>query len=127
MFEVGDIAFTYCSATDTIEKCTITKISEEGYELHSTCSVNRKGEKVGFGIGTFTRPSSNDLFEMPQDAWDDGSNIERNLSRCYADQIITIEDLIKFPFEHELMSGKADPFALEAYKDKARELLGVEF
>jgi len=117
--KIGDIV--YCNTEWHIgEKCEIlTKqvyySDDKYYEVHSVDNY-----------GTFSCNNKN-IFANKNEAigaYNENRNIKKE---NYKSNISTISDLIKFAVKNMYCEEYTDYPAIEVVKDKAKELLGVEF
>ena len=70
--------------------------------------------------------NSNIVFAYLDDALDYKEKERQYIISQYQHEIKTIEDLLKFPLNYQLNGDNYDECALEAYKQKAKELCNIE-
>ena len=117
----------YYVNTDTLEilRGTIIGINnfnsnvEVKIQIHHNVSTCKKNSDIIYA-------SSNVVFEYLDDTCDYLENQRQYKTSQYRLEIKTIEDLLRFPLIHQVNGDIYDECALEAYKQKAKELCGVE-
>lgn len=128
---IGDTAYYYEHWSDSIEKCKIEELKEidgvKAAEVRSIGTVDIEGEIICNTYGTSTRRMK-DLYPSLTAAYDAYFKKSIENTRKYKDEIKTIQDLVAFPLNHCLNGSEyTDYDAKTAYKQKAKELLGIEF
>lgn len=129
--KVGDIVYFYEHWSDSIEKCKIEELKEidgvKAAEVRSIGTVDIEGDIICNTYGTSTRRIK-DLYPSSTAAYDAYFKKSIENTRKYKDEIKTINDLVAFPLDHCLNGGEyTDYDAKAAYKQKVKELLGIEF
>ena len=128
--KVGDIVYFYEHWTDSIEKGKIESLNEfdgvKTAEVKHIGIVDMDGATICKTYGTSTRkiealyPSSTAAYE---------AYFKKNIENTnkYKDEIKTLKDLVVFPL-YNCLNGEeyTDYDAKEAYKQRAKELLGID-
>lgn len=70
--------------------------------------------------------TSNTIFANINDALDYQENQRQYKISQYRSEIKDIDDLLRFPLNHQLKGDDYNECALEAYMQKAKELCGIE-
>lgn len=70
--------------------------------------------------------TSNTIFANINDALDYQENQRQYKISQYRSEIKNIDDLLRFPLNHQLKGDDYNECALEAYMQKAKELCGIE-
>lgn len=70
--------------------------------------------------------TSNTIFANINDALDYQENQRQYKISQYRSEIKNIDDLLRFPLNHQLKGDDYNECALEAYMQKAKELYGIE-
>ena len=70
--------------------------------------------------------TSNTIFANINDALDYQENQRQYKISQYRSEIKDIDDLLRFPLNHQLKGDDYNECALEAYMQKAKELYGIE-
>ena len=70
--------------------------------------------------------TSNTIFANINDALDYQENQRQYKISQYRSEIKDIDDLLRFPLNHQLKGDDYNECALEAYMQKAKELFGIE-
>ena len=127
--KVRDIAYYYEHWSDSIVKCEIVSIKEidgkEFAEVKDIGTVDMEDEIICNTYGTSTRLASI-LYPTVESAYKAYYDKNEELKQKYLEEITDVQDLIRFPLDHCLNGDEyTDYVAVAAYKEKARELLGI--
>ena len=129
--KIGDIAYFYEHWSDSIEKCKIEELKEidgvKAAEVRNIGTIDIEGDIICNTYGTSTRRIK-DLYPSSTAAYDAYFKKSIENTNKYKNEIKTIKDLVAFPLNHCLNGSEyTDYDAKAAYKQKVKELLGIEF
>lgn len=95
------------------------------YKVHMSYIVNKQGRKI-MTYGADSVREAKDIFATAIDVYNHIKNEETVRYNNFMDNIKTIKDLMEFPLLHSFGEGNEDISAVQAYKDKTKELLNID-
>lgn len=139
---IGDIVYYYEHWSDSLVKAKIesiyqtglyakqfnadSKIIEDVAKLKTICTVDYDGEEICSFPGSCDRRVA-ELYTSAESAYDAHCIEQSKRIKKYCNEINTIEDLVKFPTNHCLNGEEyTNNEAYQAYKIKAKELVGID-
>lgn len=127
--KAGDIAYYYECWSNFIIKCEINEIKEVDGEtiakVKNIGAVDKEDNIIFNAYGTSAKRASILHFSL-EAAYKAYNDEFEKIKNEYMKEIKTIEDLVQFPLDHCLTGDEyIDYKAVAAYKEKARELLGI--
>ena len=127
--KVGDIAYYHEHWSDSIVKCKIASIKNIGEkefaEVEDVGIVDLEDKIICDTYDIRTRPIST-LYPTVTSAYKAYNDKNEELKQKYLEEITDVHDLIRFPLDHCLNGDEyTDYVAIAAYKERARELLGI--
>lgn len=117
----------YCVNTDTLEVLRGTIIGFNAYNSNVDVEI-----EIEYNESTYEKnydtiyTTSNTIFANINDALDYQENQRQYKISQYRSEIKNIDDLLRFPLNHQLKGDDYNECALEAYMQKAKELYGIE-
>ena len=139
---IGDIVYYYEHWSDSIVKAKIENIYQTGIyskqfnsdsnttedvaKLKNICTVDYDGEQMYSFPGSCDR-SMVELYTSAESAYDSYYISQSKKIKKYCSEINSIEDLVRFPINHCLNGEEyTNNAACQAYKIKAKELVGID-
>lgn len=127
---VGSVAYFYEDWVHTVEKCVVESTSEENGTLVAkvkcVCTVDLEGEVVSQTQGYTTKKMS-ELYPSVSTAYDAYFKYIVEKTRKYEEEIKNVRDLAMFPLKHFVREEDYTNYeAVVAYKQRVRDLLGVD-
>ena len=124
--QIGDKVFVIEKWSDAVIMGTVEECSHPDYvKIHNACFVDRNGQACGKTYGT-SNISYAHLYKTADAAWKTLDQINNKVIKSYQQSIKTIQDLVEFPLDHCLIGEEyTDWQAIQVYKDKCKELLGI--
>lgn len=121
-WKVGEKAYLEDTWSGLVRAAVVTFI-----ETHKTGFPSAVLEYADVNYGTTCRPFSM-LFDSEQDCLDALASESKDKIKLYESEIRTVEDLIRFAWNHHVSPGELrdDHDAQTAYKNRANDLLGIE-
>lgn len=117
----------YYVNTDTLEILRGTIIGFNAYNSNVDVEI-----EIEYNESTYEKnydtiyTTSNTIFANINDALDYQENQRQYKISQYRSEIKNIDDLLRFPLNHQLKGDDYNECALEAYMQKAKELSGIE-
>lgn len=96
-------------------------------KIHCFYGIDKDGRIISNENECTKLVNTSMIFSSPTDAYTLRNKIKDNCIKGYCQNIKTVKDLICFPLKHRLSGEEyTDDNAIEAYKIRAKELLGIE-
>lgn len=122
-FRTGSTVYVHENWSGCIIKSILLEPWENGFRIEYQSIVDQDGNDVD----TFPGKSAREFEKMwfsAKEAYEAINNRYKVKVKEYADKIQTIEDLVRFPLQYCINGEEyTDRSALEAYKQRAEELL----
>ena len=123
---IGQTVFFEEFWSNNIIKGTISEIHDDGARVKCECIVDKNGHDRGSFPGTCGGRWEN-LYPTAADAYAGKEKKLQDKAAQYEKEITDVESLIKFALDHPLCAEEyTDHAAIEAYKRRSRDLLGIE-
>lgn len=123
-FRTGNTIYVYENLSGNIIKAVLQEPCENGYRIQYQNIVDRDGNDIDIFVGKSAREFGKIWFSA-KEAYVAINNRYKAKVKEYTDKIQTIEDLVRFPLQYCINGEEyTNHSALEAYKQKAEELLG---
>ena len=123
---IGQTVFFEEHWSNNIIKGTISEIHDDGARVECECIVDKAGHDRGSFPGTCGGRWEN-LYPTAADAYAGREKKLQDKTAQYEREITDVESLIKFALNHPLCAEEyTDHAAIEAYKRRSRDLLGIE-
>lgn len=123
-FRTGNTVYVHEYCSNCIIKSTLLAPCENGFRIKYQSIVDRDGNDVGIFYGESAREFGNMWFSAKEAYEVIDAKRKYNVEK-YANEIQTIEDLVRFPLKFCINGEEyTNSAAREAYKQRAEELVG---
>lgn len=123
---IGQTVFFEEHWSNNIIKGTISEINDDGARVECECIVDKAGHNRDSFPGTCGGRWEN-FYPTAGDAYAGREKKLQDKTAQYEKEITDVESLIKFALNHPLCAEEyTDYAAIEAYKRRSRDLLGIE-
>lgn len=123
---IGQTVFFEELWSNNIIKGTISEIHDDGARVKCECIVDENGNATYSFPGTCGGRWEN-LYPTANDAYAERKKKLQDKIAQYEKEITDVESLVKFALNHPLCAEEyTDYAAIEAYKRRSEDLLGIE-
>jgi hypothetical protein len=124
--EQGSVVYYAQTWTGFIVKAIVTEIVDGGVYAKELYTVDKEGNQVDRCVGSSGAAWDN-LYATAAEAYDAQAAENKAAYDKYCSEIKSVEDLVRFPLEHCINGDEyTDWQAVNAYKIRAKELVGIE-
>ena len=125
-FRINQFAYIYDTKVKRAMKILVRDIADDGTaRIECITYVHEDGTPCGEAHGEYLRNVLT-LFGTPEEIYANRAKESEKLIQEYMNDIQTVDDLIRFPLDHSFdPTVDYNEYAIEAYKRKAKSLLGV--
>lgn len=127
-YTAGQVVYVHEIWSDSIVKATTTGTFSDGYSIpvHYQSIVDRDGNEITSMVGSSFR-SSSEIWKSAADAYAARDKKQQEKLAAYKNKIKDMKTLILFPLDHCLNGEEYTNYdARTAYKERAKELLGLD-
>lgn len=127
-YTAGQVVYVYEIQPDSIVKAVIVdkNIFNDGYSIRYQSIVDRDGNEIVDMVGDSCRESS-EIWKSAADAYAARDKKHQEKLAAYKNKIKDMKTLILFPLDHCLNGEEYTNYdARTAYKERAKELLGLD-
>lgn len=124
--KVGDKVYIQEHWTGLVFRGKVYEVGEEGVLVHGENFIDLDGSDAETFYGS-TGGTWDNVYLTPEEAFEAIKRKNLEKIKKYCDEIVDVKTLIEFPTNHCFCGEEYTNYeALEAYKIRAKELLGID-